>query len=123
MCGYYYYRLIIRNNNGDDNRKNDNGLAKTTTSNNNKNKNSDNNDEQQHQQQQEQAQETARCDWTIRRDDDTPEIIEQRLQVYHRNADPILEYFSTRKRLLTLTPYNGFQDLPMLVENIYAHVE
>jgi hypothetical protein len=78
------------------------------------------------------------CDWKVRRDDDTPDIVEERLRVYHRNADPILNYIrdnnnnntvgksdsssSKHYRLLTLTPYRGFEDLPGLVEKLHRHV-
>ncbi|OEU21879.1 P-loop containing nucleoside triphosphate hydrolase protein [Fragilariopsis cylindrus CCMP1102] len=75
------------------------------------------------------------CDWSIRRDDDTSDIIERRLEVYHHNSDPILEYFKNKKTrttqskgnsnsnsLLTLTPYHGFDDLPILVDKIHTWI-
>lgn len=60
------------------------------------------------------------CDWSVKRDDDTPDIIDHRLMIYHQNLDPILEYYRTRGRLLTLTPHNGFDDIPKLVHQIHA---
>ena len=70
----------------------------------------------------------AVCDWSVKREDDAPEIVEERLRVYHQNADPILEHIrNIRKthetyRLLTLTPYHGFDDLPELVETLRRHL-
>ena len=86
----------------------------------------------------------ASCDWTVQRDDDTPEIVRERLKIYHQNADPILEYFNGNKkndfnkhssssncssnanknvyRLLTLRPYRGFDDLPILIDKLHSHV-
>jgi len=66
------------------------------------------------------------CDISLQRDDDTPEIAKERLEVYHKNADPILDYIcdnSRDYRLLTLTPYHGFDDLPDLVETLRRHVD
>jgi adenylate kinase len=71
------------------------------------------------------------CDWSVRREDDTPEIVGERLKVYHDHADPILDYVrrSTsdrggvgRHRLLTLEPHHGFADLPVLIEKLHRHV-
>ena len=80
--------------------------------------------------------ESKSCDWSIRRDDDTSDIIEHRLEVYHHNSDPILEYFKNKQKtrttqnrgnsnsdsLLTLTPYHGFDDLPILVDKIHTWI-
>lgn len=56
-------------------------------------------------------------DW-ICRDDDQPEVVKHRLRVYHRHMDPILDYFDGQDRLLKLTPYRGFADLPLLIETV-----
>ena len=69
--------------------------------------------------------EDTSCDWTVRRDDDTPEIVRERLRVYHENADPILKYTQKNNQsydLITLAPYHGFDDLPGLVETLRRHV-
>ena len=68
------------------------------------------------------------CDYSVKRDDDTPEIVQERLKVYHHNADPILDYIRDNAvhkeyRLLTLRPYNGFDDLPELVEKLRREVD
>lgn len=81
------------------------------------------------------SREDASCDWKVRRDDDTPEIVGERLRIYHRNADPILNYIRDKNttgdkgggngnhyRLLTLSPYRGFDDIPGLVEKLHRHV-
>ena len=65
------------------------------------------------------------CDISIKRDDDTPEIVQERLEIYHKNADPILEYIrenTHQYQLLTLRPYRGFDDLPELTETLRRHV-
>jgi len=66
------------------------------------------------------------CDISIKRDDDTPEIVKERLETYHQHADPILDYVCNNRhdyRLLTLTPYHGFDDLPDLVDTLRRHVD
>ena len=54
----------------------------------------------------------------ITRPDDTQVVVKHRLEVYHQNMDPILEYFERQNRLLKLIPYHGFQDLPILIETV-----
>jgi adenylate kinase len=56
-------------------------------------------------------------DW-ITREDDTPELVKYRLKVYQENMDPILEYFETQNRLLTLQPFHGYDELPKLVDSV-----
>lgn len=56
-------------------------------------------------------------DW-ITRKDDTPDVVRHRLKVYHENMDPILEYFEAQNRLLKLTPFHGYAELPRLVETV-----
>ena len=83
------------------------------------------------------------CDFSIKRDDDVPKIVEERLKVYHQNADPILDYIRDNTfqgkgnnrcsknngntnqgyRLITLTPYHGFKDLPILIEKLCRRVD
>mmetsp|Transcript_48716 Transcript_48716/g.54499 ORF Transcript_48716/g.54499 Transcript_48716/m.54499 type:complete len:338 (+) Transcript_48716:41-1054(+) len=65
----------------------------------------------------------AACDWSVQREDDTPDIIGNRLKIYHQNADPILDYFKKRNRLLTLTPYHGFDDLPKIINRINTWID
>jgi adenylate kinase len=56
-------------------------------------------------------------DW-ITRPDDTHDVVKHRLQVYHQNMDPILEYFEKQNRLLKLQPFHGYAELPKLVETV-----
>lgn len=66
------------------------------------------------------VEEKGTCDVSIQREDDVCEkIIDERLRIYHSNLDPILKYFQNRKRLLTLTPYNGFEDVSGLVDRLH----
>ena len=68
------------------------------------------------------------CDHDVRRDDDTPGVVEERLRIYHEHADPILDHVRDREanggryRLLTLKPYRGFDDVPRLVEQLRGHI-
>jgi adenylate kinase len=55
--------------------------------------------------------------WQIRQDD-TPEIVVSRLKTYHQHMDPISSYFESQQKLLKLTPYNGYDDIPVLVKTI-----
>jgi adenylate kinase len=61
-------------------------------------------------------------DWSIR-EDDTPPIVKERLKVYHQHMDPILDYFGSQNSLLTLTPYKGYEDLPMLISAVQCWIE
>jgi adenylate kinase family enzyme len=56
--------------------------------------------------------------WKTRDDDATIDIVRHRLNLYHDNMDPILEYFARRNRLLKLEPFHGFKDVPILVEEV-----
>jgi adenylate kinase len=61
-------------------------------------------------------------DWSIR-EDDQPHIVQERLKVYHQHMDPILDYFCSHNSLLTLTPYKGYEDLPMLISTVQRWIE
>jgi adenylate kinase family enzyme len=84
-------------------------------------------------------------DW-VSRHDDQEDIVEHRLQIYHQHMDPILDYFddnfddlddndkvkadqgttTTRrqqKRLLKLYPYNGFDDVPQIIQTVKDWVQ
>ena len=58
-------------------------------------------------------------DWKSR-EDDQPHIVKDRLEVYHQHMDPILEYFERHDRLLKLTPYKGYDDIPEIIDDIYS---
>lgn len=59
------------------------------------------------------------CNWETdweKRDDDTAETIQKRMNVYHTETEPVLKYWRERDRLLRFVPYNGVKDMDMLVE-------
>jgi adenylate kinase len=61
-------------------------------------------------------------DW-ITREDDQPHIVKERLSLYHQHMDPILEYFERRNRLLKLTPYKGYDDIPEIITTVQRWLE
>jgi adenylate kinase len=56
-------------------------------------------------------------DWIIR-DDDTEEVVQERLKVYHQHMDPISKHFEEKNALLKLTPYNGYDDIPFILSTV-----
>lgn len=61
--------------------------------------------------------------WIIRKDD-TDEVVEERLKIYHENMDPIVQHFQSKKNaLLQLTPYNGYDDIPFLQSTVQQWLE
>lgn len=60
-------------------------------------------------------------DWTTR-DDDTPEIVQQRLALYRDHEKPILDFYRKQGRLLTFTPYKGQLDIPRLQWTVEAWI-
>ena len=61
-------------------------------------------------------------DW-VSREDDIPGVVEERLALYHEHMDPILDYFDSKNMLLKLTPYKGYDDLPMLIAAVQSWVD
>lgn len=56
--------------------------------------------------------------WIIR-EDDTEEVVDERLTIYHKHMDPIVQHFrGTKDALLQLTPYNGYDDMPFLQSTV-----
>ena len=67
-----------------------------------------------------------RCNWDVdwdMRDDDTAEIINKRLQVFHKETEPVLESWSKMNRLLTFLPYKGLEEMDRLADELekYFH--
>ena len=57
------------------------------------------------------------CDWNVhweRRDDDTADIIKERMQVFRKETEPVLESWSNKNRLLTFLPYKGVNEMDRL---------
>jgi adenylate kinase len=63
------------------------------------------------------VEECANKFWTSR-PDDQPAVIQERLAVYHQHMDPILDYFEEHGRLLKLTPYKGYDDVPEMLVTV-----
>ena len=59
------------------------------------------------------------CPW-VTRCDDRPDVVHRRLQTYHQHMDPIVEHFQQQNRLLKLTPYKGFEEVPNMIEKVQA---
>jgi adenylate kinase len=62
------------------------------------------------------------CGWETRLDDNA-EVVRSRLKTYHDHADPIVKHFEQRDRILKLKPYNGFDDLPKVLETAREFVK
>ncbi len=46
----------------------------------------------------------------IVREDDQPEIISKRLEIYHKQTEPLIQYFSDKKLLATVQGCDGVED-------------
>jgi adenylate kinase len=57
------------------------------------------------------------CQW-ITRSDDQLGVVHTRLLTYHQHTAPIVEYFEQHARLLKLTPYTGFEEVPSMIEQV-----
>lgn len=58
-----------------------------------------------------------KCDWDIhweKRDDDTVDIIKERMQVFRQETEPVLESWSTKNRLIKFKPYKGVKEMDRL---------
>lgn len=60
--------------------------------------------------------------WAIR-EDDTEEVVDERLKIYHDHMDPIVQHFQHKKAILQLTPYNGYDDIPFLQSAVKEWLE
>ncbi|KAL3789593.1 hypothetical protein ACHAWO_009156 [Cyclotella atomus] len=56
-------------------------------------------------------------DWK-RRDDDTEETIRNRMNIYHEQTEPVLEYWLNRNSLLTFVPFNGVDDIDVISDKV-----
>ena len=58
-----------------------------------------------------------KCDWDVhweKRNDDTADIIKERMQVFREETEPVLESWSNNNRLLTFVPYKGVKEMDRL---------
>jgi len=55
----------------------------------------------------------GRCDFCgsplLHRDDDTPEAIRRRLQIYRLNTQPLIDYYRRRRKLITVDARHGVE--------------
>jgi len=56
----------------------------------------------------------------IRRDDDTREVIEERLRIYHQQTEPLIGYYREKK---TYRRVNGSGDIPTVFRQIHSLLE
>lgn len=56
----------------------------------------------------------------IIRDDDKPEVIKKRLEIYHQETEPLLNYFFERKKLIRV---NGEQSIGKVFQDIINAIE
>lgn len=61
-------------------------------------------------------------DWKTR-DDDTEDIMRMRMEVYHNETKPVLEYWREGDALLRFVPYNGVKDMDKLVDLVQRRHE
>jgi len=67
----------------------------------------------------------VKCDWNTdwaKRDDDTADIIKERMQVFRQETEPVLESWSHKNCLLTFVPYMGVKEmdrLAVMLENYF----
>ena len=52
-------------------------------------------------------------DWS-KREDDTTDTIKLRMEIYHKETTPVLQYWKERGQLLSYVPYNGVKDIDAL---------
>jgi adenylate kinase len=55
--------------------------------------------------------------WTTRADD-APSLVEKRLDIFHFESKPILQYFEAKGALLQFAPYRGFLDMPLFESKV-----
>jgi adenylate kinase len=67
---------------------------------------------------------SGRCDVCddrlIQRTDDTPSVVRRRLRIYHRESEPVVEYFAARARLITV---DGSPRIPAVYRSIVKALE
>ena len=52
-------------------------------------------------------------DWK-KRQDDVPEIVQERLRAHRHHEQPIINYYQSKGQLIQVKPYHGFQDVPKI---------
>jgi adenylate kinase len=52
-------------------------------------------------------------DWRSR-EDDKPDVVQDRLKVHHQHMDPIVDYFESKQSLFRYSPKHGYDDVPKM---------
>lgn len=58
-----------------------------------------------------------------KRDDDTSETIQIRMNVYHQETRPVLEFWSEQDKLLRFVPHRGIEDMDRLEKLVTTRLE
>jgi len=59
----------------------------------------------------------------IQRDDDTEAIVRDRLQVYHSQTKPLIDYYNAAKILVSFQVLKGLDDTPRLIDLLTQHAK
>lgn len=57
-----------------------------------------------------------------RREDDTPAIIEKRIQIYESETLPVIRYYEEMGRLMSFRVHRGVKDTPQLEQMIFSYL-
>jgi adenylate kinase len=68
------------------------------------------------------SKDPTRCDKSgellVQRDDDRPEVIRRRLEIYDQETAPLFDYYSMQGKLFTFEPKRGVKDYPSILEEV-----
>lgn len=62
-------------------------------------------------------------DWKKREDDDTPETVKLRMDIYRRETEPLLQYWEDKGKLIRFVPYKGVKEVDKLASLIETRLE
>jgi len=57
------------------------------------------------------------------RDDDTPEVIDNRLRIYHEQTEPLVEYYRTRGHVVPIRGDRSIAEVFAEIQNALEHIE
>jgi len=57
-----------------------------------------------------------------KRDDDTIDTVQYRMDVYRRETEPVLQYWEEKGQLLRFIPYKGIKEIDNLVSLIETRI-
>jgi len=68
----------------------------------------------------------ARCDKSgellVQRDDDTPEVIKKRLEIYNQETAPLLDFYKERGKIVNFEPRKGVKDYPEVMQLVKQYL-